>query len=921
MTHELDDLRYLLPPDDSFWKWADSGDVIQWQRVGTIAFREQLREVLLPYAGRRLPPLELVLLILAACRSSWSVASAWLVKEGSPFRSSARPVTHEWWTMALKSLNQVYELPPKYRNNPAAVATMIEIALDRAPDSGHRADGVLELLSRPRWLDDLELPDPFIKPAGVRINELNSLMHGLSKLTPERIEARLKTGLDRLPEPAEIEIEVDEPEDVRTVRQLLDELVDDEELAGLVRLVKSLTAVLTLPRDLEEPEDLPQGGVSDIANRGPLDRLLLSELAHDDDTLTMRIALNEALYIRRESPPSNPLRERVLLIDAGIRTWGLPRLCATAVGLCLALEDEQGRPARVFRSHAAGLMQVDFTTREGLIDHLAALDHQAHPGAVLPEWLAQAGRPDIHRVFITSEDVMADREFRRVLSASGILPCFIATVSREGQVRLVERTLMGERPLREMWLDLDDVVGTKPRTEASLVDTSFDPTPPAILKLQTFPFRLPTSNRNPLSYVVFPRSELGIYHLLQVLGDRRLLLWDQLGRGARQLTDRLPSGKLLWSGQLSLEGTSLAIGHQHPPKATLVTVLQDDPDLFEQTLEVSDDPLLAMCDHLGMLFAVNRCGIHAIDPSTGKRVHWKSIPSTLKFQSQRFFSDRSGWYAVSFNGRAIHLEELIHFVRHGIDPHAILGVVGKTDRPVAVLTSGEVLDITQRTRQRVVDSWVGCHIAAVSHDGNRFVVRKNWGATDSSCVVVSLQPNLTTNKCIEPLHRNVMPSCWNFPSQYSLYANPARLSYNREVLMIVTKKGRRLQFVLREQGSSRKFAMQASTAQFAQPLHDSPVFQNCAAPSGVGYQLRQVCWPDGSRVVLDCRGMLHLQSSDRSIPELTLVLHEDGVAVWCADGRVSGPAYFVDDEARYTHTDDPQFAMEILQRFLRQLPT
>ena len=40
---------------------------------------------------------------------------------------------------------------------------------------------------------------------------------------------------------------------------------------------------------------------SDISNRGPLDRLLLSESAHDDLTLAVRIALNEALYLRRES--------------------------------------------------------------------------------------------------------------------------------------------------------------------------------------------------------------------------------------------------------------------------------------------------------------------------------------------------------------------------------------------------------------------------------------------------------------------------------------------------------------------------------------------------------------------------------------------------------------------------------------------
>jgi len=41
-------------------------------------------------------------------------------------------------------------------------------------------------------------------------------------------------------------------------------------------------AAVRLPRRLAQREELAVGGISDITNRGPLDRLLLSELAHDD---------------------------------------------------------------------------------------------------------------------------------------------------------------------------------------------------------------------------------------------------------------------------------------------------------------------------------------------------------------------------------------------------------------------------------------------------------------------------------------------------------------------------------------------------------------------------------------------------------------------------------------------------------------
>ena len=67
------------------------------------------------------------------------------------------------------------------------------------------------------------------------------------------------------------------------------------------------------------------------------------------------------------------------------------------------------------------------------------------------------------------------------------------------------------------------------------------------------------------------------------------------------------------------------------------------------------------------------------------------------------------------------------------------------------------------------------------------------------------------------------------------------------------------------------------------------------APSEVGFRLHQAVWEDGSRVILDSRGLLHLKSSDRSIPEATLVLTEPEVAVWVSDGRMWGSPYYLGD--------------------------
>ena len=69
---------------------------------------------------------------------------------------------------------------------------------------------------------------------------------------------------------------------------------------------------------------------------------------------------------------------------------------------------------------------------------------------------------------------------------------------------------------------------------------------------------------------------------------------------------------------------------------------------------------------------------------------------------------------------------------------------------------------------------------------------------------------------------------------------------------------------------------------------------------------------DGSRAVLDSRGMLHLRSSQAAIPELTLVLCTVALAGWCADGRWFGTPYFIGE-----HVPTPAAAIyeEVLKPF------
>ena len=72
---EIDALRYLHQPNDGFWKWTDDGGAIQWFDNATIVFTAELLAILRHQhasGARGLPPLDAIILLVAATRENWS---------------------------------------------------------------------------------------------------------------------------------------------------------------------------------------------------------------------------------------------------------------------------------------------------------------------------------------------------------------------------------------------------------------------------------------------------------------------------------------------------------------------------------------------------------------------------------------------------------------------------------------------------------------------------------------------------------------------------------------------------------------------------------------------------------------------------------------------------------------------------------
>jgi hypothetical protein len=94
-------------------------------------------------------------------------------------------------------------------------------------------------------------------------------------------------------------------------------------------------------------------------------------------------------------------------------------------------------------------------------------------------------------------------------------------------------------------------------------------------------------------------------------------------------------------------------------------------------------------------------------------------------------------------------------------------------------------------------------------------------------------------------------------------------------------------------------------------------FADWRSRASFGFNLKTAAWSDGSRAVLDARGMLHLRSSG-DVPETTLLLGDRQISGWCCDGRIWGQPFFcgeqsaVDDVAGIFH--------ELIEAFAGRLP-
>jgi len=887
------ELNYLTPPFGAFWQWNEQGQVLSSQLGSTIAFRPELRLVLEQFEHSGLPRLNAIVLLLAAMRDSWPETRCTLEPW---FQSLPKSIDQG----AKKLLDRVAEFPADVRHPTDAKIAMVNLVCGDVVrcTSPQTATDVLEQLSF-GWSVGETLPEDQTVWHSVATKDLQLLLPGLKRVSPDKIRQLMETGIEELPLAAPIE----PPEESQTIAELLLQLRDDDELAGLARLAEQMMATVSLPRAVQDRDELQLGGVSDISNRGPLDRLLISELAYDDLTLAVRISENEALYLRRESPPRTPPQQRSILLESGIRTWGTPRVFAAAVALALAAIAEkhahENMTVQVYRAEGADVETVDLSTRSGLLAHLGALQSDLHPGDALDAFsqkIAQQVSGDesaASPVLVMSADVWEDPKFQRALAESPLTSCYIATVNGEGNFRLLQRTPRGGKQIKEAKLDLRTLVKRPDRIRKNQPDgDALDL--PAIFSTNEFPLLLSTS-AHPNSW---PSGGIGLFTLT---GDRRLLWWTGKDRGATQLAIDMPKGKVFWYSPTVHDGVSQAIiGREGESVLHLIEIDLSHLTCSQQSIDVKAG-FLTIASCRDVLFAIYPREVLVFEKDSGEKLQRMPLPSGVGWRHDCYFNgpENGCWYVLTHNGQTAVLT--MFYKERVANAPKILEFFSQPDieGPVGVTTEGGLYETgTETLKPLQLKGEFEVH--HIDPDG-RQVLLQCTGPKPGGYPYFSLNTVTGDTNCQYWPFTQTSQRIDQFVNEVGLRNRFKSIGVNASGnIVLSSRKGQRLELALLGsktiENAQLKFYDAAQLTSYREPT-TTVEFTRLISP--FGFRLYRATWNDGSIAVLDSRGMLHLRSANASIPEISIVLREIEVPVagWCSNGDMWGNPYHLSKAA------------------------
>lgn len=462
----MDFYYYFQAREGYFWNWEEGGDVLAIPGGATIAYKEQLVGILKGFSDQGIPQMGPLLLVMIATNKGGEKIIEQVVNILFASREAtekALPGGSEFMRV-VEFMENLAELPDQYKTGVRRHVLFQTLFKDSHNIINKKAaKELLRKLANSDYDKNKLLAKPKLTDNRVLIDA--KLMLLLQQKFPTK-ESILSAVAD-VPYIGEELIEIPEQsgEEQGNEADFIETLISNPKTFHVGALVKRIWAGLNIPYHHTMPSDQPLGGVSDITNKGEFDKLLVSEFANDDLVFLSRLANSEALYYRREVPPTTDSSKRIILIDISIKNWGTPKILAYALLVAIANHPKTDVPCDAFVIGDEA-QQIKFDDIHGLIDSMQLLDATLNPAKGLEVFFREHPNPqEMEIFFISTPEGIALPAMQKALSDYKQFFKYFINVDSGGKIDFYRNQNGNKKLIQNLALPLDELWRKKPQVE------------------------------------------------------------------------------------------------------------------------------------------------------------------------------------------------------------------------------------------------------------------------------------------------------------------------------------------------------------------------------------------------------------------------------------------------------------------------
>lgn len=461
--------RYFQSNEDYFWRWEENSEVIAIPGGSTIAYRDFLLQILQNLAEQGIPPFGSLLLAIAATNSTSkrSILHIKTIAEDLIKKTEAKNKErlNNTLTEAISFLNILESLPQQYKEGKLR-SYLFQTVFASCHNilSTSNSKNVLRTYNSKTYENE-KLTANIKANLDLFHKDFSTISLLLKKFPDGGAIINAIASIPEINEKVDLPQEPSSPDAFQ--KDFVQALIDNSKTYHVGILIKRIWTGLKIPYHHSLPSELPLGGISDIANKGDFDKLLISEFANDDLILLSRLANNEALYLRREMPPVTDTTQRIILIDVSLKNWGTPKILAYAILLAIAKHPKTDINCLAY-AIGNSFTPIVFSEIEEVINSFAIMDTCLHPTTGLEAFFKINSNPKVLEIFlITSAETARLPEMQKALSNYNVFFKYFIITSSNGNIELFKNQQKSKKLLQSITINLKEAWAFEPKTKAS----------------------------------------------------------------------------------------------------------------------------------------------------------------------------------------------------------------------------------------------------------------------------------------------------------------------------------------------------------------------------------------------------------------------------------------------------------------------